>query len=687
MSDWHDSKSFNVDLEIRVDKLEGDNSQTYYAVITDAPIPGLGRLHTFDATHLLSASLQLEQQIEKAITSSSNLSDFRSPLYQEMVNMGDLLFAALLPVGSSARDCFAICLRRIISRELGVNKRLRLKLNIHEALHNLPWELLHYKGTDLSGREESFFLAVGYPNTAVVRYMGNTVWRSEQIWRQAPLQLGLLIVVARPIIPGIAEKHQRELIASINREKQSILKALQPLIDTGRISVRIVEGPNTLFELTRAANENLNILHYIGHGDYSPNFGSFLIGEDQESYSAEILSSDLAMSLTHSSNLRLVILNACHLGHEQSNTPFGSVAFRLAQSIGVPAIIAMKYSVRTDTAEIFAREFYSQLVNRHSSVYEAMRFSCAQIQAMNNRVEWATPLLIMSSVNGVFADFPILMPSQTVNAKVNSEQSNNSTISIMDINKSEEKMSPILPSEMVIIQEGESIAGLNEHQTLALIKKIFNGSYNIADNKHNRRFITEQLSKVKWQKVTIPAFYIDKYPVTNAQFEQFVQATSYQTEAERRRENETWRTHYIGADKANHPVICVSWKDASTYARWAGKRLPTVQEWEKAARGKKGNLYPWGDDWDPHRCNNESSMRGYQTTPVNNFDTGKSQFGVYDMVGNVCEWTNTAVDSSYIVLGGSWREACELYGLVAFGRPAASSLASDDLGFRCVKDA
>ncbi len=685
MGSWFDLKSNNIDLDIRIDKLENDSSDTYYSVITDAPVPGLGRLHPFDATTLLRTARELEQKVEKVVGSVDDLANIQSPLNIQFVEMGNMLFNALFPPGTASRSCFALCFRRVVNGELGPTKRLRLKLYVHETLHNLPWELLHYTGTDLSGLEDSFFLAA-HSNTAVVRYMGNTVWRSENTLGQTPLQLGILVVVARPIFSNVPEALQKAFSESVNREKEAIMKTLQPLADAGQIRVSVVEGDSTLSKLHQKADENTHILHYIGHGGYYPEFGSFLVGENQVGFAAEIIANDLASVLNSKSpNLRLVVLNACRLGKEHSDTLYGGVAFRLAQSLGIPAVVAMKFLIRTDTAEVFGREFYGQLVNKRSSVYEALRFSCSQI-SMTNRIEWATPLLIMSSINGLFVDFPLIMPvSAGLATEATPKESTAVESSATRMVEAESSPPMVNEPEMVMIPASESIAGIDEKQANLIVKRIFSGGYNIAGTAQDREGFKKQLLKERARKIKLPAFLIYKFPVTNEEFERFVKATGYQTDAEQLKEVETWHTYYKSLEKAKHPVVCVSWNDATAYANWAHKRLPTAEEWEKAARGPNGNLYPWGNDWDPLKCNNQGSMRGFQTTPVDTFESGKSSYGVYDMVGNVCEWTSTEIEGYRVVLGGSWEEACEIFGLAAFGRRSPPSLASNDLGFRCVR--
>jgi formylglycine-generating enzyme required for sulfatase activity len=153
--------------------------------------------------------------------------------------------------------------------------------------------------------------------------------------------------------------------------------------------------------------------------------------------------------------------------------------------------------------------------------------------------------------------------------------------------------------------------------------------------------------------VSFPRFAIDETPVTNAQFAQFLQASRYRPEYS---ENflKHWRPGQPPPGKAEHPVVYVALEDARAYARWAGKRLPTEEEWQYAAQGRDGRLYPWGDHWEAGRCN---ETRTGQTTPVRAFGNGRSPFGCYDMCGNVWHWTESVRSDGRtrfcIIRGGS----------------------------------
>jgi formylglycine-generating enzyme required for sulfatase activity len=192
------------------------------------------------------------------------------------------------------------------------------------------------------------------------------------------------------------------------------------------------------------------------------------------------------------------------------------------------------------------------------------------------------------------------------------------------------------------------------------------------------------------------AFEIDVSEVTNAEFAQFVEETGYQTDAEKSGDPSPWRAYFQNG-KDRYPVVKVSWNDAQAYCDWAGKRLPTEVEWEKAARGTDERVYPWGDEWDVAKVNSkESGFRGPVT--VGSFSEGVSPYGAMDMGGNVWEWTDswyqgypqTTFNSNYfgetykVLRGGGWFSEQEQ---VRTTKRNANSpgAANDDIGFRCVR--
>jgi formylglycine-generating enzyme required for sulfatase activity len=155
------------------------------------------------------------------------------------------------------------------------------------------------------------------------------------------------------------------------------------------------------------------------------------------------------------------------------------------------------------------------------------------------------------------------------------------------------------------------------------------------------------------KEVDLPAYKISKYPVTNRDFHKFVAETGYKTQG-------NWQPPKDGYDKSDEtgekPCVHVTFHDANAYAKWAGGRLPTEQEWEKAARGDDGRLYPWGNEWNPNACNNEGSG----LTPVTAFEKAGnvSPYGAVDMVGNAMEWVDSGAarrPGAVLLKGGAWQ--------------------------------
>jgi formylglycine-generating enzyme required for sulfatase activity len=208
------------------------------------------------------------------------------------------------------------------------------------------------------------------------------------------------------------------------------------------------------------------------------------------------------------------------------------------------------------------------------------------------------------------------------------------------------------------------------------------------------------------RQMSLPAFSIDKYEVTNKRYKRFIDATSYKVPwshdpgaATEKPYLWDWQRRMYPEGKGDDPVVLVSWDDAKAFCTWAGKRLPTEAEWEKAARGPKGKPYPWGNDWTNGKANtSESGLK--QTSPVGAFKEDVSGYGVYDLAGNVSEWveewfapypgnpmTSYEARNKYRVLrGGSWDYAHS----IANGYHRQYALPQSQMtaiGFRCVKAA
>ncbi|MBW2647802.1 MAG: SUMF1/EgtB/PvdO family nonheme iron enzyme, partial [Deltaproteobacteria bacterium] len=194
-------------------------------------------------------------------------------------------------------------------------------------------------------------------------------------------------------------------------------------------------------------------------------------------------------------------------------------------------------------------------------------------------------------------------------------------------------------------------------------------------------------------------FFIDKYPVTNTQFCEFLNERSNQQEGGSERiylegscEDERCRIRKDGDSFAvesgfeDHPVIYVAWTGAIAYAQRAEKRLPAEEEWEKAARGINGRVYPWGNEFDTDKCNTDESKIGH-TTPVKRYKEGISPYGCLDMAGNVREWTDSCYDEkkeNKVLRGGSWDRNRNL-ARCAYRTVYNPGYRFDSIGFRCAR--
>jgi len=196
----------------------------------------------------------------------------------------------------------------------------------------------------------------------------------------------------------------------------------------------------------------------------------------------------------------------------------------------------------------------------------------------------------------------------------------------------------------------------------------------------------------------IPSFYMDQYPVTNEEFKRFMDATKYHPKDDHNFLKH-WQNGTYLPGAAKQPVTWVSIEDARAYASWAGKRLPHEWEWQYAAQGNDGRLYPWGAADSTRRPPVDSSRSMRSPTDVNAFPQGASPFGVMDLTGNVWQWTDEYTDEhtrAAVLKGGSYYQAKtsrwyfpQAYQLNTYGKylllaPGIDRAAT--IGFRCVVD-
>jgi len=222
-------------------------------------------------------------------------------------------------------------------------------------------------------------------------------------------------------------------------------------------------------------------------------------------------------------------------------------------------------------------------------------------------------------------------------------------------------------AEMVFIPEGEFIMG--------------------SDKSKDSLAYGNELPQ---REVYLDGYWIYKYEVTVAQYFKFCNETGHKMPPEQ--PDWGWQD--------NHPIVFVSWHDAVAYGEWAGVEIPTEAQWEKAARGTDGRIYPWGNGWDASKCNN-NRITGKKTTPVGSYPAGGSPYGLMDMVGNVEEWCADWFNKDYyasatnrnpqgpssgksrVLRGGSWNSDAQKTLRAAFRGKHYYHCKFPYRGFRC----
>ncbi len=233
------------------------------------------------------------------------------------------------------------------------------------------------------------------------------------------------------------------------------------------------------------------------------------------------------------------------------------------------------------------------------------------------------------------------------------------------------------PEDMVLVPDGVFTMGSSDADIDWVLTTFFSDS---------REWYLDETPQ---RKVYLKSYYIDKHEVTNEQYRQFLEAVPG-------REPKFWdNTRFSQPDQ---PVVGITWQEAVKYCKWKGKRLPTEEEWEKAARGTDGRYYPWGNENDATLSNVRGMEDGFRyPAPVGEIEEGKSPYGAFDMAGNVFEWTtdwylpfegNQHENDMYgtelkVIKGGSWQSNMDLARSGIRGK-AIPDQRQNYIGFRCV---
>ena len=550
-------------------------------------------------------TIQLENsllKLEVALVRSGNSQTHRQVLTKEeqaVQDFGRQLFDFLFP-----RPIFALY-DRSLSDARRDNKGLRLKLHLADSdLAHLPWEFLHHRD----------YLCLA-PETPLVRYV--------ELDRPVPP----LVVVAPLRVLGVLGADYGPHVLDMVQEKERIGRALANLQDKGLIELHWLVRPTAEDLQEMFWKGPWHILHFVGHGDFDGvRDEGFIVLANEKGQATKFYATQLARLTDGHRLLRLAILNACN-GAKGGNTLFSSTAHILMERGGLPAVVAMQHAI-TDTAAIqFAKTFYRALVNGFPIDRATAEARIAMSNAFSRTVEWGIPVLFMRSADGVLFEEITHKPTQSIWREELRQASPPSGL-------------PPSPPSLHGIEWIEIPAG-----------EFWMGDDSGRDNEKPCHL------------VNLPTYWIAKTPITNAQYQKFVQATGHPAP-------EYWEKGQIPKNKENHPVVDVSWEDGMALAKWASEQmgqtilLPSETEWEKAARGGlvlpsgKNPLpkrkYPWGDAFDKSKCNTREAGIG-GTTPVDKYPQGASLYGVLDMSGNVWERTRS-LDKPYPYLAEDGRE-------------------------------
>jgi len=224
-------------------------------------------------------------------------------------------------------------------------------------------------------------------------------------------------------------------------------------------------------------------------------------------------------------------------------------------------------------------------------------------------------------------------------------------------------VSPVDRAEMVLVPRGPFTMGISESELRALYR---------IEQRQNPVYATE----VPARRLNVKDFYIDRYPVTNFQYQRFIEETGHRKPP--LLDDDQW-------GRPLQPVVFVGWDDARAYCRWAEKTLPSEAQWEKAGRGDDRRWWAWGQDFFPNRCNSKESEL-MCTSDIGTFDLGVSPYGCYDMCGNVWEMC----EGQWLGVYTPMRGGCFL-GSATFVRTTCRWTPEDPhngahwMGFRCIK--
>lgn len=670
-----------LDFDLQIDEL---TTSTFRARLLNSPAGQAEAIFEFPFT-----DQELEIFFLRIGRPRRGVRRINSPEMNEARNFGSKLYKAVF------QDTLQSCLLRSIDKAEQQGTGLRLRLRLPPALVELPWEYLY-------DSSQERFLSHS-TSTPIVRYLD----LAQSIKPLAvTLPLKVLVMIASPsdyevldiaaewqkIEASVAELKARGLI-QLTRLPQATLNALQK-------------------QLRR---EQYHIFHFIGHGGFDRQTQEEVLLLENEDGRSRLVSGNALGTLLHDHpSLRLALLNACEGARVDRSDPFAGVAQQLVRQ-GIPAVIAMQFEITDKAAILLAREFYDALADGYP-VDSALAEARKALFTAENDIEWGTPVLYLRAQDGNFfniahlnaarAQMPPLAPSKVDEPKAQStgQAADGTALPPADLStwpvatpiggkaesgvsveyakeNAQEAPPPVAPATA---KDAAPVERSSQPTTAPASKEAQNVQVALPKNKKPAQkeqtpstVAIAERPPIEFDWVVIPAgeflmgsdkqkdpnaqddelpqhrvflseYAIARVPVTNAQYKRFVDAAIYA-------KPNHWMNGAIPAGLENHPVVNVSWQDVQAFCQWAKVRLPTEAEWEKAARGTDGRIYPWGNE--PPTADNanfspsgfQSFLRGFQsgTTPVGKYLLGVSPYGLLDMAGNVWERVADWYDAGY----------------------------------------
>lgn len=408
----------------------------------------------------------------------------------------------------------------------------------------------------------------------------------------------ILFVTANPVNrePVNTDEEQREIEAALIAANQGKLYQFKP-VTAARIG-----------DLRRAiVRSRPVIIHFSGHGEEG---GIYL--EDARRQAKQVTAEALRDFLSEFSSVECIVLNACYTD-EQAAIIAGQVQY----------VVGMRAEIGADAALSFATAFYEMLGSGEQ--YERAFSVAEKSLGMEGFLDVAKPILRLRPTGAA-----ISLPSTSPGAELPSQPPAQPTPLPLPV----PVPSPVPLPAAVPLPTPTSLLNLRELDWV-----VIPGTDSFMMGSDRARDPLARDVEMPLSAIEIPTFAITKYPITNSQYEQFVMASGY-------RPPEHFKNGRVVPGSENLPVVNVSWRDAISYCRWRSRAtsekvwLPSEAQWEKAARGGDGRIWPWGNAVPTADHCNFGNHVG-DITPVSLYPLGASPYGVMDMAGNAREWTNT----------------------------------------------